>query len=375
MKPLIRGISLLSALALVVALTRPSLASQPSRQPVDAQVTDANVMRLATDILGRSQFAHHPLDAELAAKLLDRYVDALDGTHSVLLQSDLDEFASYRATIAQSTLTKGDTTAAHAIFARYLQRVDQQFAYFKDELRTGKFDFSGHDLYSFDREHARRPADLMAARALWREQLRVEYLQEKLGDKRPEQIATTLTRRHEQQLRTMKGMRDDELLEVYLDSLAHVYDPHSDYLGHDEMESFSIAMNLSLFGIGASLESNDGSCKIRELLPGGPAARSGLLKPGDRIVAVAQAGKDPVDVVNMPLSRAVELIRGPRGSTVTLTVTSGGAESALPKSIPLVATRSSSRTKRRRPASSTCRRPTDRHFGSASSIYRRSTPI
>ena len=79
------------------------------------------------------------------------------------------------------------------------------------------------------------------------------------------------------------------------------------------MESFSIAMNLSLFGIGASLETEDGYCKIRELLPGGPAARSGLLKPGDRIVAVAQAGKEPVDIVNMPLSRAVELIRGPEG--------------------------------------------------------------
>ena len=69
------------------------------------------------------------------------------------------------------------------------------------------------------------------------------------------------------------------MLEIYLDALAHVYDPHSDYLGHEQMESFSIAMNLSLFGIGASLESEDGYCKIRELLPGGPAARSGLLKP------------------------------------------------------------------------------------------------
>ena len=134
----------------------------------------------------------------------------------------------------------------------------------------------------------------------------------------------------------MQALGSDEVLEVYLDALAHVYDPHSDYLGHEEMESLSIAMNLSLFGIGASLEMSDGFCKIRELIPGGPAARSGLLKPGDRIVAVAQSGKEPVDIVNMPLSRAVDLIRGPKGSTVTLTVIPAGAPDSAPKTASLV---------------------------------------
>jgi carboxyl-terminal processing protease len=337
MKSLMRGTALFGALALVVAFTGRTRASQPNGPTVNTNVTDANITRLTTEILARSQFAHHPLDAELAAKLLDRYVDALDGTRSVFLQSDVDGFATYRQTLAQATLGKGDTTAAHAIFARYLQRLEQQVAYFADTLRNASFDFSGHDVYSFDREHARRPPDVLAAKAVWRQQLRAEYLEEKLSDKRPDQIVATLMRRHEQQLRTTKGLRDDELLEVYLDTLAHVYDPHSDYLGHEGMESLSIAMNLSLFGIGASLETADGYCQIRNLLPGGPAAQSGLLKPKDRILAVGQAGKEPVDIVNMPLSRAVELIRGPKGSVVTLTVTSGGdVGTTLPKIVPLV---------------------------------------
>ncbi len=70
------------------------------------------------------------------------------------------------------------------------------------------------------------------------------------------------------------------MVEIYLNALAHVYDPHSDYLGHEELQSLSIALNLSLFGIGASLTTEDGTCVIRELIPGGPAARSGLLKAG-----------------------------------------------------------------------------------------------
>jgi carboxyl-terminal processing protease len=125
-------------------------------------------------------------------------------------------------------------------------------------------------------------------------------------------------------------LRSDEVLDTYLDVLAHVYDPHSDYLGHEEMESFSIGMNLSLFGIGATLEEADGYCTILELVPGGPAARSGLLKVGDRVVAVAQPGRQPVDVMNMTLDRVVELIRGPKGTTVTLKVIPASALDGSP---------------------------------------------
>jgi carboxyl-terminal processing protease len=91
------------------------------------------------------------------------------------------------------------------------------------------------------------------------------------------------------------------------------------------MDDFSIAMNLSLFGIGATLRAEDGYCKIYELMPGGPAARSGLLKPGDRIVAVGQADQKSVDIVEMPLPDAVKLIRGPKGTRVRLTLIPAGA--------------------------------------------------
>ena len=328
----------LTALGVFFALSGMGRADQTTaRAAADTQATDANVTRLTTSLLGHSQFAHHPLDNELAGRLLDRYLDALDGSHSLFLRSDVDEFARYKATLAEAILTSGDSSAARAIFARYLRRMEQQVTYVGDLLRTDKFDFTGHDVYSFDREHAAPPADLTAAHDLWRQQLRAEFLEEKLaGDKPREQIVSTLARRHAQQLKTMKGLRDDEVLETFLDALAHVYDPHSDYLGHEEMESLSIAMNLSLVGIGAALETEDGYCKIRELLPGGPAALSGLLQAGDRILAVAQAGKPSIDVMNMPLSRTVQLIRGPKGTKVTLTIASGTAATALSKTVTLV---------------------------------------
>lgn len=329
--------SLLSAVGLVMILASTAWAGQPASEPSLADATEANITLVTAGFLERSQLAHHPLDTELAGKFLDRYLDDLDGSRSLLLQSDVKEFAAYRANLAQAIHKNGDTSAAHAIFARYLERLEQRGAYVTDLLRTAKFDFTGHDVYAFDREHAERPRDLRAAQKIWRQQIRAEYLQEKLADKSPDQIVPALLRRKAHQLATMKALRGGEVVEIYLNALAHVYDPHTDYLGHEQMESLTIAMNLSLFGIGAALETEDGYCKIRELLPGGPALRSGQLKPGDRIVAVAQSSEEPVDVTNMPLAHTVELIRGPKGTTVALTILpAGAADGSLAKSVSLV---------------------------------------
>jgi carboxyl-terminal processing protease len=316
----------------VTALGRRSVAAAP-----DAHATEANITRVTTRILEQSQFAHHPFDGELASTLLDRYVDSLDGTRSLFLQSDVDELATLRPTLAKATRADGDTTAAHAIFARYLVRLEQRDAYVTESLKTKTFDFTGHDTYSLDREHAKRPADLTAARALWAQQLRADYLQEKLADKTPQQIVAALSHRYAQSLSTMKALRSEEVLEGYLDTLAHVYDPHSDYLGHEQMETRAISMKLSLVGIGATLDGADGCCKVRAVVAGGPAERSGLLKAGDRIVSVAQDGKDYVDVTTMPISHAVDLIRGSKGSTVTLKILpAGAAEGTVPRTAAIV---------------------------------------
>lgn len=321
---------------LAVALAAGGLAARPEARVASPETTEANITRLTAGMLARSQFAHQRLDAELAGKFLDAYLDALDGRRALFLQSDVADFSPYRATLAQAT-RQGDTRASQAIWARYLQRVRERTAYVSRALQTASFDFTGHDTYSFDREHAARPSDVAAAQHLWLQQLRAEYLDEKLRDVPPEQIARKLTRRYTQQLRSAEQTERDDVLEMYLNALADVYDPHSDYVGQQQMKSLQTAMNLSLFGIGASLQAVDGYCTIREVLPGGPAARGGALKSGDRIIAVAQGGKEPVDIVELPLAKAVELIRGPKGSKVSLTVLpKGSPDASRPRLVSLV---------------------------------------
>lgn len=330
---------LVLALALAGVASSLPAAELPAWRTVapEQRETEANIAMLTSRLLGRSQFSHHPLDHDFASRFLDGYLDYLDASHSIFIQPDLDEFANYRKTLAKDTLNRGDTSAAWAVFARYLERLEQRTSFFTNTLETTAFTFTNHEVCVINRDHTPFPRDLSDASKIWNQQLRMDYLQEKLNDRKPAEIVKTLTRRYTRLVQTMRNMTREEVLGAYLNALAHVYDPHSDYMGHEEMDSFSISMKLSLTGIGALLQTEDGYCKIRELVPGGPARRSGQLKPGDRIVAVAQNGKEPVDMVDMPLSHAVELIRGPKGTKVRLTIIpASSTDDSVRKEIELV---------------------------------------
>ncbi len=321
-----------AALGFTRAFGKPSAPAAP-----EARATAVNLIRVTTSLLEQSQFSHHRLDRELAKKWFDLYLDNLDGRRTLFLQSDVDELSIYLPALTEATHGEGKTSVPQAIYARYLERMQQQVDLMTAALKTETFAFTGRDHYSFDWENARRPRDLAEAKARWRQQLRAEYLQEKLADAKHADIVKLLSRRHARQLKTMRSLGSEEILEIYLDALAHVYDPHSNYFGREEMENMSISMNLSLVGIGASLQTIDGYCTIRELIPGGPGARSGKLKPGDRIIAVAQGRGEPVDVVDIPLTRTVQMIRGKKGTAVTLTILSAGTgEAGPPRTVTLI---------------------------------------
>jgi len=333
MKPLLRTLTMFTALGLALMAVAATGAIRPDLR-LNAPTPDGRVTQLTAQLLEEAQFAHHRLDDSMAAKFLDRYIDSLDGSHELFYQSDIAEFHRFLPQLAEGTRREGDTHPAHVIFDRYLQRIGERADFVTKALVEEKFDFTGHDHYSFDRENAPRPRDAAEARELWRQRLRADILQEKLTAKKPDEFAQTLTHRYQRQVQTMKKLNSDAVLELYLNALAHVYDPHSDYMGHEELQSFNIAMNLSLAGIGATLQTDEDFCKIRELVPGGPAARSGKLKVGDRIVAVSQgSGKEATDLFDLPLAQAVDLIRGPKGTDVTLTIIPAGAAEGVRKTL------------------------------------------
>jgi carboxyl-terminal processing protease len=165
---------------------------------------------------------------------------------------------------------------------------------------------------------------LNEARQIWRQRVRFEYLQDLLNNKKPDQIVQSLTRRYASLLRTAQEMRGDDVSENYLTALANAYDPHSVYLGHEQFETLNISMKLSLVGVGVELTVEDGYPLVNRVTPG-PAARSKQIKTGDKLVSVGQEGRPSVEVQDMPLSKVVDLIRGPKGTSVQLTLIPAGA--------------------------------------------------
>lgn len=139
-----------------------------------------------------------------------------------------------------------------------------------------------------------------------------ERLLERLAADTHEEIVKKLTRRYQSSLRNLKQIESDEVLQFWLSALGHAYDPHTDYFGKRELDQFSISMNLALFGIGATLTSEDGYTVIRSLVAGAPAEMSKQIKVNDRIVGVAQGEDEFVDVLGEKLNKVVEQIRGPR---------------------------------------------------------------
>jgi carboxyl-terminal processing protease len=289
--------------------------------PLSRKETDSATTIVTAKLLEKTQFAHAQLDEKLANKFLDRYIDTLDVNHMLFLQSDLDDFAKSRPTLAKATREVGDFSLAHIIFKRYMERLDQRVASITENLSTGVFEFNTDDTFVYDRKKLPRPATLQEAKVIWNQQLRYEYLQEKLAGKKIEDIPKLLIRRSNRTVESMRKLTEQGVLEIYLEALAQTYDPHSDYMGPEQLKTFEIGMNLSLIGIGATLRTDDGFCKVVELVAGGPAERSGQIKSGDRIVGVAQKeGDEYTDLFDLPLSQAVEMIRGKKGTTVYLNI-------------------------------------------------------
>jgi carboxyl-terminal processing protease len=337
MKPLV--LDLIPAVSISVALAATASAfGFRSADPLDPKATDAATTALTTKILESSQFAHRQLDTPLAGKFLGRYLDNLDGAHFIFFQGDIDEFKKSVPTLAEATRDAGDSGLAQRVFKRYLERLTQRAGHITKLLEAGEFDFSSDEKIEVDRKKAAHPANMAAAKTLWTAYLRNEYLEEKLAGKKPAQITKVLKNRTSRTLEKMRKLDEREVLEIYLKSLAEVYDPHSDYMGPKQLKEFQDEMNLSFIGIGASLREDDGYCKIMELVPGSPAARSGLLQPGDRIVGVSEKeGGEFTDLVDLPLNDSVKLIRGKMDTTVYLNIIPASAtDQSARKTISLI---------------------------------------
>jgi carboxyl-terminal processing protease len=254
---------------------------------------------------------------------------SLDGQHLFFHREDLTEFKdTYADGLYWNMATLGRVDAAFTIFQRYEQRTQDRIAWIFQRLE-GDFDLDSHRSYAADRREASWPVNRTEADELWERRLTLDLVQELLNDKELEVAKEDVRKRYERMLKNVDEIETDEISELFLASVAHLYDPHSTYFSPSTYEDFGIQMRLQLVGIGALLGMEDGVCVVREVITGGPADLDGRIRPNDRILAVGQAGEEePIEIIGMKLRRIVDLIRGEKGSQVHLTIQPGAAADA-----------------------------------------------
>ncbi|HEY0505473.1 MAG TPA: carboxy terminal-processing peptidase [Lysobacter sp.] len=338
MKPTLFAFLLTAPLALLAADGAKQTAQVPIELPTgdksllksvdpktlpNAPTTDqATAAKLVFGLLSDSRYAYRPrpLDDTLSADMYKRYLEALDGGKQFFTAQDIAKFDAYKLKL-DDAIKSGQLDPAYAIFATYRQRFDSRVAYARALLKQDIFQFTGNDRFEYDREDAPWAADDAALDLLWKQNVRNDWLRLKLAGKKPDDIRKTLDKRYLNMAKGVAELKGEDVFQTFVNSYANAIDPHTDYFTPKSADNFNMTMSLSLEGIGAVLQKQDDVVAIREIVPGGPAGKSGKLKPGDRVVGVGQGESGVMeDVVGWRIDDVVAKIRGPKSTRVRLDV-------------------------------------------------------
>lgn len=287
--------------------------------------------------LYQHHYSRKYLNDEFSEKVYTRYLNILDNTRSYFTQKDIDQFEQYRKKLDEAIKTN-DLDPAFVIYNRYEQRAIERLDYALALLSKGikQFNFKEEESLELDREKAPWAKSSKELDVLWSKRIKNTVLNLKLAGKEDKDIIELLQRRYESQLNRIKQINSEDAFQSYMNALTYTFDPHTQYMSPRNSENFNINMSLSLQGIGAVLRSENENTIVERLVPGGPAAKANQLKPSDKIIGVAQDKEEMVDVIGWRLDEVVDLIRGPKDSTVRLDIISGSGQTESHRTISIV---------------------------------------
>ena len=289
----------------------------------DSITFSSNQAETTVDIIKKlttQHFQKQPIDDALSQNLLTQYLGLLDPTKSYFLQEDINEFQKWKFKL-DDLLKSGDLSPGFFIYKRYQQRASKRLQENIALLESGFiFDLNKDESLSIDTEANKWQDSTKDSDNYWRKKTKEAYLRLKLNDKDPEEVRKLLIKRYTNLKKRIHQSDSEDVFQLYMNALTGLFDPHTSYLSPRSMKNFRISLSLSLTGIGAVLELDGEHTTIVSVIKGGPADKQGILKTGDKIVAVAQKKQDFIDVVGWRLDDVVELIRGKKNSLVRLEI-------------------------------------------------------
>ena len=289
------------------------------------------------DVIEERHYASRRYDDGLSAQHFVAYLDALDPQRMFFDAADISEFNRWRLALDNAG-RRGDLDPAFTMFNRYheklRQRIQATIATLPDTLSG--FDYEQDEYMVIDYSTMPWAPDAQELDERWRKRLKNQALSLILADKPVEDIPGTLERRYQNQLNRLDQYNAQDVFQIYANTLAEQYDPHTNYFSPRRAENFDINMSLSFEGIGAMLQVDDEYAKVSRLIPAGPADKQGDLRPSDLIIGVGQGESGPIeDVVGWRLDEVVDLIRGPRDTIVRLEVIPGKGKTDQRRVVPI----------------------------------------
>lgn len=293
-----------------------SLAQIVTPTPTEQHQTST---KRVTARLTQSHYHKFTLDDAFSEKILTRYLNWLDPSHNTFLQSDVDMLREKYATQLDEALYDGQLAIAFELYQLMTQRRYERYHYVMS-LLDKEPDLSTEEHIENERDKAPFPKTVEEANNLWQQRFKNDVIGLYLKGKKWPEVKKTLTKRYNLAVRRLNQNKADDVLQGYLNAFALEIDPHTSYLSPRSAKRFQESMNLSLEGIGATLEMEDDITTIRSLVPGAPAANSKKLAVGDKIIGVGQQADKIEDVVGWRLDDVVDKIKGKKGSKVYLEI-------------------------------------------------------
>ena len=286
--------------------------------PATAALTCDRVPELLVAYLNK-HYSFRYLNDELRSRTVESYIKRLDPSKSLFLTDEKDALAARLQGVFHD-VRRGNCSALVKIRDEMLVRFQETEKFVREFVGSEEYELDRDVELIIDPDRRARPKTPAERDDLYRRLVHFQMSNYLSNGEELDEAKRKLIHRYELMTKRAEELEEDDVYAGFLDAFATALDPHSNYFTAEAVEDFQIGMELSLEGIGVALTSRDGYSVVEKIIPGGAADSTGGLEPSDKIIAVAQAEGEFVDIIDMDLRDVVRLIRGKRGTTVRLSI-------------------------------------------------------
>ncbi|WP_417885132.1 carboxy terminal-processing peptidase [Zunongwangia sp.] len=324
---------------LVLAVLMAATSCSFTTKNFDDPDKDKLLIDLITYVLKQGHYDAKTIDDEFSVKVYNHFIDGLDPSKRFFYKKDIEEFSKYKKQVDDQINNK-DLDFFDLVYNRLTERMEEAKTVYP-EILSKPFDFSKKEEINTNTDEEKYVSSKKELKERWRKQLKfsvlINFYDKKQGEKSKKEEDDSYTMKSDEELEKeakeatrnsldeyfdlTNDLERKDYFSIYINSIVEEFDPHTYYFAPRDKDRFDIAMSGKIEGIGARLQKKQDNVTIVNVISGGPAWRSDQIDEGDVILKVKQEDEDePVNIVGMRLDDAVDLIKGPKGSKVTLTL-------------------------------------------------------